>query len=186
MFLTPNQLDPAQIYNRNGTYLWPYTDIGQQQLSGSQNLASNVQGTFNLSSFSVNAIPNKLLVFVRRLQADRTYLTTDTYARIDQLQITVNNQSQLLSGASTFDLYNIAAKNGLDMTWNGYNTCGAPLYIKFGEDINTRGDQAPGLLTQTTISVQVKATNISGSSVNYVLYVVPFLEGVFSCILMFI
>lgn len=182
MFITPNQIDKYQIYDMARFYMWPYMDMGEIQQTASQSVVSDATANFSLSSFAINSIPNKLIVYVRRQISDRSFSTTDSYARIESLNITVNNISNILSGASVQDLYNISAKNGLDMDWTQYNAFSSgPLSLKFGDDIYLRPDQAPGLLTQTTISIQCTARNISGSSVNYVLYCIPMQEGIFQC-----
>lgn len=180
MFITPNQIDKYQIYDMARFYMWPYMDMGEIQQTAAKSVAAGAAATFNLSTFAINTIPNKLMVYVRRQVADRTYLTTDCYARIDSVNVTFNNTSNILSGASVQDLYNISAKNGLDMSWTQYNKFSSgPLCLKMGDDIYLRPDQAPGLLTQSTISLQITCTNLSFEAVNYVLYCIPMQEGIF-------
>lgn len=105
--------------------------------------------SFTMASQNImfQSMPESILIFARRQNADRTYLTTDTYCSPDNISITFNNVSGILSTASKADLFNVCVSNGLQRSWAEFNgvvtnsamakvgLSGAVLRLKMGKDI---------------------------------------------------
>jgi hypothetical protein len=149
------------------------------------------------NNITLNTIPRRFYIAVRRRNADRTYLTTDTFGAITAISVNWDNNSGLLSSATQRDLYNMSRKNGLKMTWpqfcgtagNGANalnnnqisTVGSIICIEMGSDIGLPDDQAPGQLGRYQLQLRVDGTNPSFTdTINYTMYIFVCSEGIFS------
>lgn len=73
-------------------------------------------GVFNNTNFKY--MPDGFLIYLRQRNQDRLPTSTDTYARIDNINIQWNNQTGILANASPMQLYRISADNGIDMSWS--------------------------------------------------------------------
>ena len=145
-------------------------------------LASNVavegltQQTVQFNTFSLNQIPDMLIIYARKKVADQTISDTDLNLAIKKININFNNNSGLLSSYTTEQLFNITRKNNLNCTWDDFSgltnsyidsvvtgntgTIGAPLVLKFGEDIPLSNSYlAPGSMGQFSIQFSLDIYN---------------------------
>jgi len=165
------RFDPAKNYVYSYISTIPYiTSIGSVSAGAASSVTSG--------NISVNCIPERAFIYIRRRNADRTYLTTDTFARIDTVSINWQNESNLLSNANSFQLYQMSVENGLQDSWPQYEQfSGSVLCVRFGRDIGLAADEAVSLVGRFQFTVTATFTNTSGAAVNYDLYIVPVLTG---------
>jgi hypothetical protein len=133
---------------------------------------------FISSNMQLNAIPDRMLVFVREASANLTYTSTDTVCRIDKVSINFNNQSGLLASAKPIDLFNMSKSNQLQDTWEEYNgqivnlvsgsgtpvpvgTVGSFLMLKFGKDISLSPGDWPGKIGAYNLQLTIGVTNVN-------------------------
>ena len=170
--LTPFDLSKPQVYS--------YFDIPGSYSAAGGSLSAGASTTTSSGTITLSSIPSRFYVFARRVNTDRSMITTDTFAQINTVSITWDNRNGLLASALSTDLYTMSVKNGLQDSfpaWAQYS--GSVLCVEMGSDIGLLDGQAPGMAGQFQLNVQCNYTNISAASINYQLYVVPILPGAF-------
>ncbi len=134
-----------------------------------------------MSSVQLQSIPNRLYIWVEQQNPDKSVLSTDTFFRIDSVNIVFNNRSGLLAGASGYDLYQMSVRNGLNYSWNQWNSkIGSVLCVVMGLDLPLKEYEAPGMVGSRTLTMTVNYTNISGITMTPQLQVLAMQEGVLS------
>jgi hypothetical protein len=97
-------------------------------------------------TIKLNQIPRHLMLFCKRSLATQTFKTTDTFARINNINILWNNESSLLSTYAKQGLYDITQHNGCDITYPQYDKfTGSVFRLSFGSDIGLFEGLAPGV-----------------------------------------
>jgi len=78
--------------------------------------------TLNSSSMQLSGIPDKLIVFVRKMRQDMKCSETDSYATIKGISINFNNLAGLLSSMTPEQLFRNSVQSGLaNMSWDEFN-----------------------------------------------------------------
>jgi hypothetical protein len=118
---------------------------------------------------------------------------TDSFARIDQVQINFNNRSGLFSQCSRQQLYSIARNNNCNLNWNEwggimnqassftqkFGGIGSVLKLNFGPDIGLAESECAGLSGNFQFQCTVLATNINQvMTMTPTLYVISVESGV--------
>ena len=138
-----------------------------------------VQMTFN--NIQLNSIPSRVYIFASKADTAHTVSTPDTFGWIQNLNISFDNRDALLSNASPRDLYNIAVKNGVNLSWNQWSSkVGSVVALDFGEDIPLRPTQAPGLRGSFNFRVTANVSNESAADADFQLFLVIMGVGVFT------
>ena len=186
-YITPqeNMIIPA-----NMPITYPYFDV----LRFPTDLALNVAGSgpqfYQSNNIQLNSIPRRLYVYIRERNNDlySNASHTDTYFTINNISLQFQNKNGLLASASQQQLYEMSVKNHCKMSWNQWQgrvnkpglmvqanpadfsnqmgTIGSIVCIEFATDIGLDSLQAPGVLSQSMLQVQVTATNVSGRDIN--------------------
>ena len=116
-------------------------------------------------SIKMSQILESLLFFVRRNRSLMNHTTSDSFCRIDNVNILYNNQSSLLSTATSDQLYEITKRNGSNLSYAAFNKFrGGVMKINFGKDIALIEGEAPGMQGQYTIQLQIQYTNTSNTT----------------------
>jgi len=161
-YLTPDALQIIPPIN-NYPYYEPIVNV--TSVNGA--VAAGQTGVINMNNIQLNSIPSRILLFVDEQDGAAKAWRSDTYCRIDRVDVSFDNRDAILSGATTVDLYNIAAKNNTNLTWTEWNRdTGSVLALDFGEDIPLRSNQAVGLRGSYNLRVRVTYTNIKAVSDN--------------------
>jgi hypothetical protein len=159
-YLTPDALQIIPPIN-NYPYYEPIVNV--TAVNGL--VQKGQQGTINMNNIQLNSIPSRILLYVDEQDQAAKAWRADTYCRIDRIDVSFDNRDAILSGATTVDLYNIAAKNNTNLTWTEWNRdTGSVLALDFGEDIPLRSNQAVGLRGSYNLRVRVTYTNIKTRS----------------------
>jgi hypothetical protein len=115
-------------------------------------LAPGGTATVSSNSFQFSVIPNKIYIWVQQNDSSKTFLDSDTFARIDTINLSFGNVTGVLSSADTHVLYMMSKKNGLRdsfVEWYGQfvnnwgvgiansmgGGVGSVLCLEFGSDI---------------------------------------------------
>lgn len=156
-------------------YSYPYNQIQSYATETSTLYAPGAAGEIISNNIQLPVIPERLFLYLRIHDTDRTYLTTDTFAQITNVSINWNNQSGILASATQYDLYNISRKNGCRMSFpqwmgecgnaltalNKISGPGSLLCIDFADDIGLNDLEAPGQLGTYQFQVTIKFKNVN-------------------------
>jgi major capsid protein len=175
-----NYITPDPLMKVPSSCVYPYYSVQRYPTSGGS-IANGVSTTLSSNNIQLKSIPNKIYLFVRRRNADQTYATTNTFLQINGISLDWNNNSGLLSSATPMDLYHMSVQNGLQMSWNQWNShVGGMMCISFARDICLDSSEAPGMLGTYQLYVELDVTNISGATLNVDFYIVTVSEGTFT------
>ena len=177
----------AQAYSfSNGVYVVP------AQISGTTMSSTNIQ---------LNQVPDKAIIFVRKALGNQSPCDSDCFLAIRGISINWNNQSGILSTASTTDLFRYSQESGSRQSWQEFYgvaskanpdptqgpllipTTGSLLCLEFATHINLQEDVlGPGSIGnfQFQFNLQVVNQFVSGpNSLNtgWEIVFIPVLSG---------
>jgi hypothetical protein len=129
-FLTPHPSDllPARNivpFYELPRYITPQSvtlAANEATSSGSLSYTKLVGATQQIStnSLQLNQIPDKLLLYVRKVGSSQSWGDADMAYPITKLTINFNNNSGILASAQTIDLWQMSRNNGNNATWNDF------------------------------------------------------------------
>lgn len=128
-------------------------------------------------SIQLNQIPDKLMIGVRKI--DRGVSDSISFLPINNISITFNNVSGLLSNSTPQDLWRMSVNSGSNQSWlefsgksnkgtNGstIKTTGSLLMLDFARDIPLSEEYyAPSSLGQFLLSFNLNVTNNTGADI---------------------
>jgi hypothetical protein len=173
-YLTPDMLTVIPPVN---SYPYYEPQVYSPAVLGPTNPGDST--VLNMNAVQLNSIPSRVYVFVTRSDTDMRFTDTDTYAALENVNISFDNRDSILSNATSYDLYQIAVKNGTNLSWPQWSSkVGGVLALDFGEDVPLRANQAPSLRGSYNLSMRVQAKNVSDVPQNLQLTVVVVSVGV--------
>lgn len=190
-------ITPPQYMSIPKTVRYPFLSIERYPTTlTNTEIESGESTTISSSNINLNSIPRIIYLFVRKNNSDLTAADTDSYFSIEGVKVNWNNNAGLLSEASKERLYYISAKNGVNMSWNQWSGeptpyisndsdlsisgVGSVLALEFGTDIGLRDDEAPGMLGNFQLQIDIDCTNQSDEAIIPSFYIVTHSEGIFS------
>lgn len=133
------------------------------------------------NTIKINQVPRHFDLLVKRSKDTSTLFTSDTFARIDKIEVLWNNESSVMGTHVKQGLYNISKKNGLSLSYPQYDKyVGSVLRVSFGTDIGLPSGIAPSTVGQYTISVSARCTNIADEPIEFESTFTLLLEGAIS------
>lgn len=184
-----NQLLPA-------LQVLPYYQLVEYKTPSAATLDAGVQGSSVTNTIQLNAIPDKLMLFIKDLDANKKCYDADAYCAIKNVSILWNNASGLLSSANAYDLWKMSEEAGSKQSWlefsgvsvfsntnNGsaVNTTGSVLYLDFAKHIAINEAYfAPSSLGNFNLQITVNYTNTTGKTITPQVCVVAMTSGVFT------
>jgi len=186
-FLTPPQ---TMTLPRSISYDYAQVIAYPTSSSSLTSLAAGANATVSVQNIQFDSIPRRVYLMCRDTDSavDLTPISatswTNTFARIQSVNITFNNVNGILAGAMPQDLYQIAVKNGCNLSWDQWNLyVGSPLMLNFGEDISLSDETlAPGVTGTFQFTANVVVQNVSSVARNLTFYVVAVFEGAFNIV----
>ena len=172
-YITPQptvQIPPVISYDYFNWDIYT-TDVGA--------VAANTQLTTQTNNIQLSNIPRRLILFVRERDSDRNCNTSDVFARIDNISVNFDNR-QLLSAATTEQLYQISVEAGLEMSWQQYKKyTGSIVILDLGRSLQLSNlDEASGVAATKQLQITITFTNINSSrSINESLYIIAVSDG---------
>lgn len=152
-FYTPNSLVEIPKVNIYNMYdIQPYTSQFASLLNGATK-------TITSQNQQLRGVPASIFVFARKTISKQTFLDTDSYLAIQGLNINFNNINGILAGAQPEQLYQIAVKNGCNMSWDTWTKMGSVLKLNFGEDIQLSPSLSPGVAGNFQLQIQALVYN---------------------------
>lgn len=179
--ITARWVTPPYQLSVSDPQLYPYEDYQSLLVNEtSRAVPAGASDTFTSRVTSFQYVPSKMLIYVREQLSDRTFATTDSYFRIDSINIKFNNKVGILSDADSYDLYLLSVRNGLKMTsfndW--YNHGGSVLMVDFGKDIPLPEGVSVDMLGNYSFYCQIRYTNLSNRTITPAVYIVPIQTGI--------
>lgn len=201
MFLTPSlslPLPPKSVV--------PYMEFPRYITTTQTPLASGVQNqVFNTQTITLPQIPDMLVIYAKPSSyADST--NGDWYLPIQSVAVQWDNFAGYMSTISQQQLYEMSVENGLSQDyqqWSGRlplgrgsqanatglssgssiaQAVGGPLVIRPGKDFALQEGQAPSLVGNYTLQVNLGLSNYSASSVTPTIYVMTINAGFFESV----
>lgn len=183
----PSDLVPARNvvpYAEYPRYLTNVSGIipaGTTTTDGSDyRLAPGAFPTIESNSISLNQIPDKILIFVRKRLANQTASDSDSFFPIKRLRVNFNNKAGLLTSATRWDLWRMSVESGSNQTWAEFSgsavkrvanqplleipTCGSVLALSMGKHIELDDVFAPGSIGQFQLQFSVEIENYSATA----------------------
>jgi hypothetical protein len=177
-YLTP---DPTMQIPRSMNYA--YSELTYFPTTISNSVAAGASTTITQNNIQLQSIPSRILFWVGPQDSSYSITSTDTAYAINSVNVSFDNRDSLLANATQEDLYQIAVKNGTNLSWRQFSReCGSYLALDFGEDIPLRATQAPGLRGSYNLRLTVNATNLSAAGSIPTLNLIVMAEGVLSII----
>jgi hypothetical protein len=179
---------------------YPYFQISKYVSNFSNtNVAPNASTVLTSQVIQFSSIPRKLYLYAKQSNSIinqnimNSMNTTDTFMRVDKVNINWDNIDGVLAGAESENLYQFSVQNGLKMSfidWHGLTykfggtvatvgLSGGPVCIELGKDIGLRDNQAEGALDKINFQVNLTVTNVNQTlTLNPDLYVVAVYDGI--------
>ena len=160
------QYTPSPEYPIHDLYSYPFVDYDNQT-----------------NSVRLDSIPDYIVIYVSARKSDWAYNNTygETFLRIDNLSVKLNNQPTQVSGFATQQLYAISLKNGLKMTYTDFRQfIGSVIILRPGYDLILSPDLAPGVNEQSTLQVTLTMTNLYNEAITSQINVLSMYSGTFS------
>ena len=182
--ITINYLTPHPSDLLSSKCVIPYYEINRMISSQNTTIAARPEArsvtssitsskqTLNFSAVTLNQIPDKIAIFVRKRKSDQVCTDSDFFYPISNVNIMFNNQSGIASTFSQYDLWKMSKECGSNASWSEFKgtayshataavgfaagldpvdntgnmiTSGAPVMLEFGKHINLSEDYlAPG------------------------------------------
>lgn len=174
-----NYISPDLTQQLPSEVMYSYFEPTLYPTSSSIAVAPNQATTLVMNNVQLNTTPNRMYIFVSQRDQDVNITSTDTYFRIDKINITYNNQDGILSNMVIQDLYNMYLRNGGNMSYPQFTKyVGSVVCVSFGPDIPLDALNAPGVRDSQNLSLTVQCTNVSNIAMTPTLNVLVVQEGV--------
>lgn len=161
-------------------YKYPYTNI-TQYLSPPVTVAPGASVSISSNNIQLSGVPHCVIICVREQLQNRTPFDSDSFARIDGLEILFDNTSGILAGATPQQLYSICVNNGLKTRYTDFiDGCGSVLKLCFDRDIPISNGLSVGVPGTFQYAAQIRATNINSQAINYQVVTIVCYEGILS------
>lgn len=161
-YLTPDVAMPIPRMND-----YPYSDLVYYPTTMAAATAPSASVVIPMNNVQLNSIPSRIVIWVSPSDSSFGITSTDTFYRIDNVNLSFDNRDAILSNATEQDLFQIAQKNKTNLSWTQWHTrVGSVLALDFGTDIPLRPLQAVGLSGSYNLRMTIQATNLaSGASI---------------------
>ncbi len=142
--------------------------------------------SINSQSISLNSIPDKLIICVRKQVSKQTVYDSDHFFPISKIIVNFNNKAGLLSSATQYDLWRMSVESGSNQTWaefsgwaavgkangpggnpEGYNEVplvGSVLCLEMGNHIELDDVFSAGSIGQFQLQFQLDIENYSNQA----------------------
>ena len=151
------------------------------------------------NTFSLNQIPDKLIIYVRKPFSTMTNNDADAFLPIEGISISFNNSQGILSGADAYTLWQMSVESGSNQSWQEFRgwatvpnignnvpgrvaTIGSCLVLDMAKCVQISDSfLAPGSVGQFSLQVTVRGFNNFPVQVTPELTVICVNSGLFVC-----
>jgi len=162
-------------------------------------ITPTTQSQVNSQSISLNSIPDKLIIVVRRSYSSiANPYASDSFVPITGININFNNKAGLLTSATQWDLWRMSVEAGSNQTWAEFSgvatkgqsgiagafqvpTCGSVLCLEMGKHIELDDVFAPGSIGQFQLQFKLNLANYTADNLtsNLEICLITMNSGVF-------
>ena len=177
MYYTSITLRDSQVAKVPESLTYPYV---KYDLYPKDNIAvlAGAQVIAISDAIRVDAVPNRVLVYFQNNADYSTFLQSNTYGRIDNLNVSFNNTQNLLTNALPQQLIASDIDNGYIRSYiEASQYVGTVHCIQFGKDIGLSDGLAPNTNAYGTLQVKALLTNISSVNKNFSFHVLVETQG---------
>lgn len=129
------------------------------QQSGATLIAPGASTTLVSSVITLPGIPRRVYIWASEVQQNLTYLSSDTAFSLQNLTFKWGTHV-FLREATALDLYNIAVKNGVCLSWPQWTTfVGSVLCLEMGSDIGLSPTESAGSDGKYQLQITAQVTN---------------------------
>ena len=166
-YLSPS---PNVVVEPVSNYEW-YPITRQQQSLAS--VFPNTNATVRTNTVILSSVPKMIYILISEDENKRTEYSTDTFAEIKNVSITINNRQAELSTATQLQLYSMSKKNGSDITWEQFkgvhrnpltkrllSGTGSIVAINLSEDVGLSNNLTAGMNTTMNIDMSVTYSSL--------------------------
>lgn len=171
----------------------PYMDFPRYLTSSSNASIVNAGATTRLTSsnIQINQIPDLFIINVRKPMSTQTVEDSNSFFKINNISINLNNQSGLLSSATAYDLWRISVRNGSTQSWAEFSgqasvggeskgTTGSLLILNPAYDLSLPDFISNGSLGNYNFQFQIGVTNQIGQNVTPEIVTITANSGIFT------
>jgi len=169
-------ISPPREMIPQGTLRYEHSRLERFITAYGQSCPVNSTVTFPSNNIQLPYVPRYMFAFVREADAYKTFKSTDTFMRLENISVNFNNQTGILSTAPVQSLWEISKSCGLldnfsmfsglarNSSWTDVGTCGSLFCAEFGRHISL-GDPtlSIGSSGSFNFNVQVTARNVNQS-----------------------
>ena len=181
-----------------------YNYVDTQTFLHSSGATLNSDSSTNITSTALQfgILPSAIYLAVRKSNNDvganvtSLMTSTDTYCKIDRVDINFDNRSGLHASTTAVNLYKMSENNGLNYSWTEFDgkteipasavgdpgvtvrSIGSVIKLSFGKDIPLSGFNAPSMLGTYNFQVTVQCTNISTETFTPELVILTHTDGI--------
>ena len=156
--------DPLIAVNQPLELKYNWTDItmdaNENGISAQGNVGlknDSIDSIFTSTAMSLTNIPNRIIVALKpsvtQFVGAACQEITNTFLRIKSVQVTFGNKQNIFTEYSESDLWRMSCKNGLNVDFNTWKTCGSILIIDVASDIGLESDQQAGDAVVTQLKI---------------------------------
>jgi len=117
-YLTPPLISQSQI-PKSVDYQYYKCETFVNDMNSS--LVANASQAFTNNSIQLSTVPRCIYIYACRPNNTKSHLTSDTFFRINSLSLNYLNVSGQFSSMSIQDLYQMAVKNGCNLSWSEWS-----------------------------------------------------------------
>lgn len=178
-FMTP----PETMIIPRGPIPYPYYEVTRYPTNIGSIAAGATQSGVQSNNIQLPVIPSRMFIFARRDPSTNSFNTPDTFAYLDNLNITFANKNSVLGSSDPRQLYEISCRNGLKgISWSSWSRDeGSVLIIDPVHDLGLLDDESAGVMKQIQLQIRVDVHNINQSkAIPFQLMVVVVNSGVWT------
>ena len=172
-YISPSVMDSVPqslMYNYSQPVFYPQGNVQPPILPGAVSI-------LQMNTVQLQSIPQRAYFWVSDRPQDMTVFLPNYTLAVNNIQITFQNQV-LLSSATRQDLYNMAQKNGANVSYRQfYGEVGSVVCLDFGTDIPLPSGQTPGMAGVYEFQLQYTCQNQTTRAINPVLNCLFMMEG---------
>jgi len=99
----------------------PYMSYPRYLTTATASIPTNTSASVTSANLQLNQIPDKFIICVRKPMNTQTPSDSDAFFKINSIQISLNNQSGLLSTATNYDLWRLSCEAGSSQSFLEFN-----------------------------------------------------------------
>lgn len=177
IYATP---DPTQLLNFAEGFSYSFHDPQLYPTTVNQIVNPGDTVTVVMNNIQLGSVPNRLYISVQEADQLFDFTKTDTFLSIEQVSISFDNRSSLLSTFTPHDLWLMSRRAGSVQSWRQFKyDQGSVICVQFGVDLALGATLTAGVIGNFSLNAKVTFTNQTNRPINaYTLNCVVVQEGV--------